>query len=193
MKVVCQNCGHVDLPSRKQRGHTLITIILLFFWIIPGIIYYIWRSTDRSLRCDRCHSINVIPMDTEAARMYVRPDVNVNSTDSRSRGVERSSVSFKLGKLWASSPKPAKVVVVVIAFTFFAFLFIPESENLNTKPPRSSDSTRGASTHYDQEIEACEKRGVAYFSEIGSYPYLSDGRKAAEVARDRCTRTLTAF
>lgn len=45
--------------------------------------------------------------------------------------------------------------------------------------------------------EACVERGVAYFAEIGSYPTLNSepnkGRRAEDVARERCRRTTTAF
>ena len=48
-----------------------------------------------------------------------------------------------------------------------------------------------------EEIEACIERGVAYFKEIGSYPLLLapmyEGRKAEDVASERCNRTTTAF
>lgn len=47
------------------------------------------------------------------------------------------------------------------------------------------------------EVDACVKRGVAYFKEIGSYPTLSSapnkGRRAEDVVRERCNRTTTAF
>ena len=43
------------------------------------------------------------------------------------------------------------------------------------------------------EITACIARGRAYFTEIGSYPFLSDGRSADKVASERCNRTTTAF
>jgi hypothetical protein len=46
-------------------------------------------------------------------------------------------------------------------------------------------------------IEECTARGVAYFKEIGSYPtlrsYPDTGRKAEDVAAERCSRTVTAF
>lgn len=45
--------------------------------------------------------------------------------------------------------------------------------------------------------EACVERGVAYFTEIGAYPTLNSepnkGRRAEDVARERCRRTTTAF
>ena len=39
----------------------------------------------------------------------------------------------------------------------------------------------------------CVRKGVAYFKEIGSFPTLSDGRDATEVALERCERTPGAF
>ena len=47
------------------------------------------------------------------------------------------------------------------------------------------------------KINECYDRGVAYFTEIGSYPTLKSepnvGRDAVEIARERCNRTTTAF
>ena len=49
----------------------------------------------------------------------------------------------------------------------------------------------------NQSVEECVANGVAYFKEIGSYPTLSSapdtGRRAEDVARERCNRTITAF
>lgn len=46
-------------------------------------------------------------------------------------------------------------------------------------------------------VEACTEKGVAYFAAIGSYPTLKSrpdtGKRAEDVARERCTKTTTAF
>jgi hypothetical protein len=42
-------------------------------------------------------------------------------------------------------------------------------------------------------VEACVQRGVAYFKEVGSYPYLGDGQYAPGEARLRCQRSPGAF
>ena len=45
----------------------------------------------------------------------------------------------------------------------------------------------------NQGVEECVANGVAYFKEIGSYPTLSSapdtGRRAEDVARERCNRS----
>lgn len=40
---------------------------------------------------------------------------------------------------------------------------------------------------------SCLENGRRYFKEIGSWPRLSDGRDAEEVAGDRCRRRYEAF
>lgn len=44
-----------------------------------------------------------------------------------------------------------------------------------------------------REVLRCTGRGVAYFQDIGSYPRLSDGRLAEDVARERCGQSINAF
>ena len=55
----------------------------------------------------------------------------------------------------------------------------------------------GSGDDHAREVDACVARGVAYFKEIGSYPTLTAppnaGRRAEDVARERCERTTTAF
>ena len=60
----------------------------------------------------------------------------------------------------------------------------------------SSNGTRKESRGARSDVDICADRGVAYFKEIGSYPTLSSkpdaGRRAEDVARERCARTTTA-
>jgi hypothetical protein len=50
-----------------------------------------------------------------------------------------------------------------------------------------------ASCGKNPEVDACVMRGVEYFKAIDSFPKLSDGRDAIDVAIERCNRTATAF
>lgn len=53
--VECIACGHVG--ALKLRGSVFITIILLFLYIIPGVIYMVWRRGGKV--CSACGSSNV--------------------------------------------------------------------------------------------------------------------------------------
>ncbi len=67
--VECLNCGHVG--ATKLRGSTFITLILLLFYIIPGIIYMVWRRGGGGV-CSACGSHNT--------RLYVPKPKNQQIT-----------------------------------------------------------------------------------------------------------------
>lgn len=53
--IKCPFCDSIIKPQTKQAGCSsiLISIILLCFFIVPGIIYLIWESSRK--QCPRCH------------------------------------------------------------------------------------------------------------------------------------------
>lgn len=63
-------------------------------------------------------------------------------------------------------------------------------------PSEDLHSTKDLSS-ISMSVNACVNRGIAYFREIGSYPTLGSapnaGRRAEDVARERCNRTTLAF
>lgn len=75
-----------------------------------------------------------------------------------------------------------KRLVIILALVLAA-CSRPES------PPGTSEATASG----EDPIRSCVEKGVAYFKEIESFPTLSDGRDAAEVALERCSRTTGAF
>ncbi len=79
MEIICRNCGHVGEPERSNRGHVLITIVLLCFFVIPGIIYAIWRRSDPHMRCERCGSIDTVPQDSPYAAQLLSDRVTADT------------------------------------------------------------------------------------------------------------------
>lgn len=47
--------------------------------------------------------------------------------------------------------------------------------------------------HVEPTLSQCIERGVKYYKEIGSYPYLSSGERAYDSAADKCSNTRRAF
>lgn len=61
---ICSNCGTVGTPKTVTRGNILIELILWICFIIPGVIYSIWRLSTRAKACRSCGAENMVPLDT---------------------------------------------------------------------------------------------------------------------------------
>lgn len=68
-QVYCNNCGVVSEAGLK--GSTWITFVLLLFYIVPGIIYMIWRRTGTG-QCRACGSSNVVPCNSPMAQQQLQ-------------------------------------------------------------------------------------------------------------------------
>lgn len=51
---ICGDCGEMSVAKVQTPGHILIEIVLWCFFLIPGIIYTIWRLTSRRVACVHC-------------------------------------------------------------------------------------------------------------------------------------------
>lgn len=56
--VSCNNCNHTGWS--KPKGSIWITIVLAFFFLIPAIIYEIWRRSGLGV-CESCGSDQIKP------------------------------------------------------------------------------------------------------------------------------------
>jgi hypothetical protein len=65
---ICTSCGYVGNTISETRGSLLIEIILWLFFIIPGLIYSIWRLTTRYEACPKCRNQNMIPVDSPVGK-----------------------------------------------------------------------------------------------------------------------------
>ena len=63
-QLICSQCGHVGSSQTAVKGSFLIEIVLWLCFIVPGLIYSLWRSTSRYKKCPVCGSTNMIPVDS---------------------------------------------------------------------------------------------------------------------------------
>jgi len=69
---VCKDCGYTGNLRKRSRANELIALILLLFFILPGLIYLIWGWSSRACRCPQCKGSNVIPADSPVGRQLVQ-------------------------------------------------------------------------------------------------------------------------
>lgn len=68
--VACTRCYYIGPARRKKPGSIGIEIVLWFF-IIPGLIYSIWRSSSTYKACESCGSGDVVPLDSPKGQEIV--------------------------------------------------------------------------------------------------------------------------
>lgn len=66
---ICPNCGSVTSPETKYRGNFAIELILWLCFLIPGLIYTIWRATSKYSACPACGHTGMIPLNTPNGKL----------------------------------------------------------------------------------------------------------------------------
>jgi len=66
--VYCANCGTVGEAKTITKGSFLMELLLWIAFLVPGLIYSIWRISSRYRGCGACGSASVMPVDSPKAR-----------------------------------------------------------------------------------------------------------------------------
>ena len=67
-KMLCPNCGHEGRGIGIRPGSGVIECFLWLLFIVPGLIYLMWRSNGKFRGCPKCES-RMIPGDSPRANM----------------------------------------------------------------------------------------------------------------------------
>lgn len=63
----CMTCGVDGQAKRATKGSTSVEVLLWLFFILPGLIYSVWRLSSRFDACPACGSTTLVPLDSPAA------------------------------------------------------------------------------------------------------------------------------
>lgn len=83
-KFVCTSCGYTGEPKTITKGSIGIEIILWLCFLIPGLIYSVWRLSSRHYGCPTCGQTTLIPVSSPMAKKFIRenlPEQVVVATD----------------------------------------------------------------------------------------------------------------
>lgn len=70
-KLICTQCGSMGDLRKDTRGSIFIEIILWLCFIVPGLVYSIWRLTTRRWVCHTCGSAALVPVDTPVGQQLL--------------------------------------------------------------------------------------------------------------------------
>ncbi|MFZ1545591.1 MAG: hypothetical protein WAT12_00580 [Candidatus Nitrotoga sp.] len=69
---LCTACGYMGETKTITKGSIDTEIILWFCFLIPGVIYSIWRFRSQHEVCSVCDQATIISADSPAAQKIIR-------------------------------------------------------------------------------------------------------------------------
>lgn len=69
---ICTRCGVVQDPATAVKGSMLIELVLWLMFIVPGLIYSLWRLSSKHTKCRACGASELIPVDSPAGQKLLR-------------------------------------------------------------------------------------------------------------------------
>lgn len=131
-----------------------------------------------AIKCKHCQS------DLSAIVVADAKNIQTIVAKESEASAEEGGAAF----MWTASLVVGIALVVIWAFS-------GSSAGVSSQASSSYriDAPDGVDQKTMDDATACTIRGIAYFKSIDSWPKLSDGRDAGEVAADRCARSPLAF
>lgn len=65
---ICKDCGHVGPLTSFTPGSRWIELILWLLFLVPGLIYSVWRLSARRDACAKCGGTALVPLDSPIGR-----------------------------------------------------------------------------------------------------------------------------
>lgn len=69
---VCPHCGTRGRPTTKTPGSILIEVVLWLCFIVPGVIYSLWRHAARVKVCRHCRQPGLVPCSTPRGQQLIQ-------------------------------------------------------------------------------------------------------------------------
>lgn len=67
-EMVCTRCGTTGYPVTLTKGSIFLEIVLWLMFLLPGILYSIWRLTTKRKGCAACGADELVPVESPTGR-----------------------------------------------------------------------------------------------------------------------------
>ena len=90
--MLCSQCGTAGDTKTQTKGSILIEIVLWCCFLIPGLIYSVWRLSSRGTVCGACGGASLIPANSPvgrqlAAKYHSNVQLDATPAPSAKRGM----------------------------------------------------------------------------------------------------------
>jgi len=63
-RFICSSCGSLSAAKVVNKGSGAVELVLWFFFIVPGLIYSVWRRSGRPKVCSVCRQNALVPLNS---------------------------------------------------------------------------------------------------------------------------------
>jgi hypothetical protein len=132
---LCTVCGTVGDTKRNMKGSILTELVLWLFFLLPGLIYTIWRHSTVAQVCRKCGSAAVIPVNSPVAQQTLA-----------GRGMNVEQVQAQMSTRGVATTGKLLVGLVVAGIVFLVLIIaVSTSTPTNTTPTHLNTPNRPAS------------------------------------------------
>lgn len=159
---LCTVCGTVGNTKRNMKGSIFTELLLWCFFLLPGLIYSIWRHSTVAQVCRNCGSPAVIPLSSPVAQQTLA-----------NRGMTVGQVQ---AQATTAGGLTGKVLVGLVAGIVFLTLIVWASMGTNTSGNITHQDSPGRPTASGVQNKALPAADQNYIR--ASIQYLSSANAA---------------
>jgi flagellar basal body-associated protein FliL len=115
-KMICTTCGYVGQNEGSIKGNILIELILWCMFLLPGIIYSIYRSSSKQKVCPQCKNPTMIPVTSPIGeKLYTNHEASL--TPEKKQEEAKKEIDKE------KSDKVVKIIIaVLIIWLLYSFM-----------------------------------------------------------------------
>lgn len=70
--MICLDCQSIGKITRQAEGYLIIEILLWLCFLLPGLIYSIWRMSNKYWSCKVCGGRRIVPIDSPVTKTLLK-------------------------------------------------------------------------------------------------------------------------
>jgi len=78
-KYICIDCHAQMVPLNIAPGSFFLEVLLWLFFLVPGIIYSLWRLTSKHKACSVCRGKRLVPLNSKEGQVLAEGVSNTHS------------------------------------------------------------------------------------------------------------------
>lgn len=118
--MICTTCGYVGHSERTIKGSLGVEIFLWLIFLLPGIIYSIYRSSTKMDACPKCKNPTMIPITSPVgAKLYASHESTL-TPEIKEEEIQKENKKKKTDLI---------VRILVIAFLLWIVISVVSSLN----------------------------------------------------------------